>query len=138
VQLPGGCWYQRSVLPKTLMKKTDVSVRRPSVCCSATPTRIYFMMNQTGRRELSCVTESSVVVTANTVTDSSQNSKRFGTVTFNLHGFNNSRPRSYVTDLCIKPDIFIIALQEQWLVLSNVHTLSNVHPDFAGYGISSI
>lgn len=57
-------------------------------------------------------------------------------VTYNLHGLNNGR--SGLLELCDNPRIHIIAIQEHWLCNDNLHTLNNIHPDFAGFGISSM
>jgi len=73
---------------------------------------------------------------ANTNIDSSCNDDCIGIVSYNLHGFNNSR--NYLTDTCNNPDIFIIAVQEHWISPSNLHFLNSIHPDFTCYAISSI
>ena len=59
-----------------------------------------------------------------------------GIATYNAHSLNTGR--SYLTDLCNDPNIFIIALQEHWLTPVNLSTLNNVHPDFTGHGISAM
>lgn len=55
---------------------------------------------------------------------------------YNLFGLNNGRGLLY--DLCCNPNISIIAVQEHWLTPNNLCMLSNIHPDFAGYGISAM
>ena len=75
---------------------------------------------------------------ANTVTDTSRNSKSFGIVTFNLHGLDNSR--SYLTDLCIINLIYSLLLYKNIGYRHPACTIliNSVHPDFIGYGISSM
>lgn len=60
----------------------------------------------------------------------------FSIVTYNLHGLNNGR--CGLIDLCNNPLINVIAIQEHWLSDNNVHLLNNIHPEFAGFGISSM
>ena len=60
----------------------------------------------------------------------------FSIVTYNLHGLNNGL--SGLIELCNNPQISVIAVQEHWLNDNNVHTLNSIHPDFAGFGISSM
>ena len=59
-----------------------------------------------------------------------------GIATYNLDGLNNGH--SGLLDLCNKSQIHIIAVQEHWLSNSNLHLLNNIHPDFVGFGISSM
>lgn len=57
-------------------------------------------------------------------------------VSYNLHGLNNGR--SGLVELCENPDTLIIAIQEHWLPPDKLHLLNDVHPDFAGVGISAM
>lgn len=79
---------------------------------------------------------SSVVVMASADTGLQANGELFSVISFNLHGLNNSR--SYLTDLCNNPDVFIIAVQEHWLTPSTLHVFNDIHPDFMGFGISAM
>ena len=60
----------------------------------------------------------------------------YNAISYNLHGFNNGL--SGLVDLCDDPNTFIIAVQEHWLCPDNLHLLNEVHPDFAGFGLSSM
>ena len=64
------------------------------------------------------------------------NSNVCGIVTYNMHGINAGR--SGLFELCCDPEVHIIAVQEHWLSNDDVHTLNNIHPEFAGFGISSM
>lgn len=57
-------------------------------------------------------------------------------VSYNLYGLNNGR--SYLLDLCNDPTIDVIAMQELWLTPSHLDVLNDIHPDFAGFGISAM
>jgi len=56
------------------------------------------------------------------------------TVSINCHGLKTSTGDIY--DLCSKYDILF--LQETWLLKSELHMLSTLHPDFQSMGISAI
>ena len=60
----------------------------------------------------------------------------FNIVTYNLRGLNNGY--SGLCDLCNNPKTLLIAIQEHWLTPNRLHELNNIHPDFVGYGISSM
>ena len=57
-------------------------------------------------------------------------------VTYNMHGWNNGL--SALLELCNDPTIRIIGVQEHWLHGDNVNLLNNVHPEFVGFGLSSM
>jgi len=57
-------------------------------------------------------------------------------VTYNLHRLNNGR--SGLLDLCSNPETALIAVQEHWLTPNNLNDLNSIHPDFVGFGISSM
>jgi len=57
-------------------------------------------------------------------------------VSYNLHGLNNGR--SGLSELCNDPNVDIICVQEHWLTPNNLHLLNEVHPEFTGFGISSM
>jgi len=57
-------------------------------------------------------------------------------VSYNLRGLNSGR--SMLSELCNDPNVSLIAVQEHWLTPNNLHLLSNVHPDFDGFGISAM
>ena len=56
--------------------------------------------------------------------------------TYNLHGLNNGR--SGLFDLCSNPETVLVAVQEHWLRPNNLNDLNSIHPDFVGFGISSM
>ena len=60
----------------------------------------------------------------------------FGLVTYNLHGLNSGRAGLF--ELCCNSQVHVIAVQEHWLSNSNLHLLNDIHPDFVGFGISSM
>ena len=60
----------------------------------------------------------------------------FNIVTYNQRGLNNGY--SGLHDLCNNPKTMLIAIQEHWLTPNRLHELNNIHPDFVGYGISSM
>ena len=66
----------------------------------------------------------------------SQQLNMLNLVTYNLHGLNNAR--SMLRELYDDRNTFIIAVQKLWLTDNNVHLLNNIHPDFAGCGISAV
>jgi len=53
-----------------------------------------------------------------------------------MHGWNNGL--SGLLELCNDPTICIIGVQEHWLHGDNVNLLNNVHPEFVGFGLSSM
>ena len=57
-------------------------------------------------------------------------------VTYNFHGLNNDRYMLF--ELCDDHNTLNIAVQEHWLTDNNLQLLSNIHPDFAGCGISAM
>ena len=56
--------------------------------------------------------------------------------TYNLHGLNNGR--SGLFDLCSNTKTVLVAVQEHWLTPNNLNDLNSIHPDFVGFGISSM
>jgi len=54
-------------------------------------------------------------------TGSNSYNSPFGVVSYNLHGLNNGR--SYLRELCDKPDVYIVAVQEH-LIISNPSMIS--------------
>jgi len=64
------------------------------------------------------------------------NDKLFCIASYNVYGLNNGR--SMLTDLCNSHDIAIIAVQEHWLTLNNLHLLNCIHPDFMGFGVTML
>lgn len=56
--------------------------------------------------------------------------------TYNLHGLNNGR--SGLFDLCSNTETVLVAVQEHWLTPNNLNDLNSIHPDFVGFGISSM
>jgi len=53
---------------------------------------------------------------------------------YNCYGFKSSCVA--IKDLCKTFDV--ICLQETWLFEHDLHMLSNLHPDFYGFGISGM
>jgi len=61
-------------------------------------------------------------------------STSFTISTFNMHGFRNGV--SCVSNLCETCDL--VAVEEHWLSRDKLNSLSTVHPDFVGYGVSGM
>jgi len=61
-------------------------------------------------------------------------STSFTISTFNMHGFRNGV--SCVSNLCKTCDL--VAVEEHWLSRDKLNSLSTVHPDFVGYGVSGM
>ena len=62
----------------------------------------------------------------------------FGVVPYNLHGLDNGR--SYLRELCDKPDVYINCCCPGALAYTsnNIKSINDIHPDFVGFGVSAI
>jgi exonuclease III len=65
-----------------------------------------------------------------------QDTNRFGLISYNLHGLNQGLP--LLDEMCHDDKVQIILVQEHWLTPANMSKILNFSNQYTGYGVSAM